>query len=137
MATKKTSSEKEKTQKKPKLSDAVIVATFMYNLDYPLKNEVEELRQIIKSVDKNISERIKWNAPSYFTTADFLTFNLRSTEYVLLIFHHIAIAEISSPLLEGDYKDRRMVYFRNSASIKKGKKELKRIISEMALKLAQ
>ncbi len=135
MAAKKPSTDTVKVSKKTKLSDAEIVTSFMDNLDYPLKKEVEELRKIINSVDKNISERIKWNAPSYFTTADFLTFNLRSTEYVLLIFHDIAIVEISSPLLEGDYKDRRMVYFRDSASIKKGKEELKRIIAEMALKL--
>jgi uncharacterized protein YdhG (YjbR/CyaY superfamily) len=136
MPAKKPSAETTKASKKPRLSDAEIVASFMDNLQYPLKNEVEELRKIIKSTEKNISERIKWNAPSYFTTADFLTFNLRSAEYVLLIFHHITIVDIHSPLLEGDYKDRRMVYFRDSASIKKGKEELKRIITEMTIKLA-
>jgi hypothetical protein len=33
-------------------------------------------------------------------------------------------------LLEGDYKDRRMVYFDNMAAIKKNKKELNDIISD-------
>jgi hypothetical protein len=135
MASKKTKQEVVIHSKKKKPTDADAVSVFMDNLAYPLKKEVEALRKIIKSVDKNISERIKWNAPSYYTTADFLTFNLRSAEYVLLIFHHIAIVDISSQLLEGDYKDRRMMYFRDSASIKKDKEELMRIIAEMVAQL--
>jgi len=33
-------------------------------------------------------------------------------------------------LLEGDYKDRRLVYFNSLSEIKSGKKELERIIDE-------
>lgn len=114
------------------------VTEFMSKLEHPFKAEIEALRRIIKGANKQIHERIKWNAPSYYyqTTpdaagTDFLTFHTKAKEHVHLIFHHAAIAKIKSPLLEGDYKDRRMVYFKNSKAVKANKKELERIITEL------
>ncbi|MBK9014156.1 MAG: DUF1801 domain-containing protein [Saprospiraceae bacterium] len=94
---------------KSKKTDETLVAEYMQNLEHPLKAEIEALRQIIKAANPAISERIKWNAPSYYAKEDFLTFNHRMVDKVHLIFHHAKIAEIDSPILEGDYKDRRMV----------------------------
>ncbi|NIJ54156.1 DUF1801 domain-containing protein [Dyadobacter arcticus] len=115
----------------PKLTDAEQVSIFMDHLDHPLKAEIEALRIIIKNVHPEISERVKWNAPSYYTSADFLTFNPRMTNKVHLIFHHIAIVDIKSPLLEGTYKDRRMTYFENMADVEAKKPELERILKEI------
>jgi hypothetical protein len=116
---------------KPKKSDAEFVAEYMLQLDHPLKAEIEVLREIIKGASPAICERIKWNAPSYYAGEDFLTFNHRMTDRVHLIFHHAKIAEINSPLLEGDYKDRRMVYFKNKDEVQLNKTELVRIIREL------
>ena len=41
------------------------VNDFMEKLDHPLKPEVQVIRDIIKGVNKNITEQIKWNAPSF------------------------------------------------------------------------
>jgi uncharacterized protein YdhG (YjbR/CyaY superfamily) len=114
----------------PKLSDAEQVAEFMEKLDHPLKAEIEAVRHIIKNSSPLISERIKWNAPSYYTSADLLTFNPKTTKNVQIVFHHIAIVDIKSDLLEGNYKDRRLVHLLDMAEVMAKKAELERIIQE-------
>lgn len=116
--------------RKPATTDAEKVMAYLQQLDHPLKPEIEQLRTIVKSAHPQISERIKWNAPSYYTSADLLTFNLRPTQHVHLVFHHPAIVQIQSPLLEGDYKDRRMAYFANMEAVLAHQPELERIVKE-------
>lgn len=116
--------------RKPKLSDSEQVAEYMRQLEHPLKAEIEAVRQIIKKADPSISERIKWNAPSYYTSADLLTFNPRTTGKVQIVFHHIAIVSIQSGLLEGNYKDRRLVHLTDMADVLAKQAELERIIKE-------
>jgi uncharacterized protein YdhG (YjbR/CyaY superfamily) len=106
------------------------VNTFMQQLEHPLKAEIEAVRAIIKANHK-IAERIKWNAPSFFYTDDLATIHVKARQHVHLIFHHPAIVKIKSTLLEGDYKDRRMMYFENMKEVKARKKELTRIIKEL------
>ncbi len=50
---------------------------------------------------------------------------------ILLVFHHPSVVNIKSALLEGDYKDRRLVYFKNKTEAEAHKKELSRIINEI------
>ena len=50
--------------KKP--SSAEQVATFIQNLDHPLADVINSLREIISDTDKHIEEEIKWNAPALF-----------------------------------------------------------------------
>src|SRR4051812_25516449 len=109
-------------------NDEQEVDAFMQLLEHPLKNEMEAVRQIIKT-NSRLSERIKWAAPSYyFDKTDLVTFNLRQAKGVMLVFHHIAIVSIKSDLLEGDYKDRRLMYFANMAEVEVKKPELERIM---------
>ena len=126
-----TKSTTNKKARLPKLSDDEQVIAYMDRLQHPLKAGVEMVRTIIKDSNSNLSERIKWNAPSYYYKEDLVTFNLRALDTVHLVFHHIAITRIASPLLQGDYKDRRMVYFHDLAEIKAAKKELQRILREL------
>jgi uncharacterized protein YdhG (YjbR/CyaY superfamily) len=107
------------------------VSDFMNKLKHPFKAEVEAVRSIIKKANKNIAERIKWKAPSYYYKEDIVTFNLREEKQVHLVFHHPAIVKIKSRLLEGNYDKRRMTYFKTMAGIKANKKELGRIINEL------
>ena len=113
------------------MTDAEKVAEYMQELEHPLKAEIEALRTIIKETDARISERIKWKAPSYYCKEDFLTFNHRMQDKVHLIFHNDAIPKVNSDILEGDYKDRRMVYFKDMTDILAKKTELQRIITEL------
>jgi uncharacterized protein YdhG (YjbR/CyaY superfamily) len=124
--------EKKASEKfKGKLPDAEQVVEYMKNLAHPLKPEIEAVRKIIKTANRKIAERIKWNAPSYYYKQDLVTFNLRATRHVHLVFHHPAIVEIKSDLLQGDYKDRRVIYLRNMQEVKRSKKDLENIMSEL------
>ncbi|CAD5262532.1 MULTISPECIES: DUF1801 domain-containing protein [unclassified Imperialibacter] len=112
-----------------KLSEAEQVAAYIAALDHPLKPQVETLRTIIKSAGP-LSERIKWNAPSYYYKEDFVTFNLHDKKAIRLIFHHPSIVAVKSDILEGDWKDRRIVYIKNAEEASSKKAELERIIKD-------
>ena len=108
------------------------VDEFLRELNHPLKAEVEAVRSIIKSVNKDINEEVKWNAPSFNYKGEYLvTFNLRNTERIHLVFHNAKISNVKSELLEGDYKDRRMTYFADMKEIKAKKAELERILKQL------
>lgn len=63
------------------------VNQYLESLDHPFKAEIEALRGIILKSDGRISEGIKWNAPSYYCTEWFATFNFRKKDAVQIIFH--------------------------------------------------
>jgi uncharacterized protein YdhG (YjbR/CyaY superfamily) len=124
--------DKKKARPKPlektRPNDEESVKKFMAKLDPGAKSEMEAVRKIIKSASPYLKERIKWNAPSYYYGADIVTFGPYKTHKLLLVFHHPAVVKVVSPLLEGDYKDRRLVRFANKAAATKNKSELVRII---------
>lgn len=108
------------------------VDEFMEKLDHPLKAEIEALRKIIHGAGTEITEQLKWNAPSYSYRGEYLvTFNLRDTKRVHLVFHNPHIPKIKSNLLEGDYADRRMTYFSDMKDVKAKKAELQRVLKEL------
>ena len=124
-----------KKNKTSATTDAEIVAQFMQVLHHPLKAEIEAVRQIILGANPEIKERIKWNAPSYYTTEDLVTFNPRTPKFVHLVFHHKEIVNITSPLLQGNYKDRRMMYLHTMQEVKENKKELQKIMNDLLNKI--
>lgn len=128
MTAKKETTGKTKAVKK---TDAEKVAEFMEALEHPLKREIEAVRGIIKTADSRIGERIKWNAPSYYYREDLVTFQLRATEHVHLVFHHPSIETIASSLLQGEYKGRRMTYFKNMEEVRNGEEELRRVVGKL------
>jgi uncharacterized protein YdhG (YjbR/CyaY superfamily) len=141
---KKPSAAPEKTAAKapakksaPKMSDADAVKEYMDKLDHPLLAEIEAVRKIIRGSDSKIAERIKWNAPSYYYKEDLVTFNNRALQHVHLVFHHPNIVKIKSALLEGDYKDRRMMYFKDMKAVKAHKKDLESIMQQLVAFLDQ
>ncbi len=108
------------------------VDKFLQELSHPLKAEVEAVRSIVKGADKNINEEIKWKAPSFNYKGEYLvTFNLRDTKRIHLVLHNPMISKVKSDLLEGDYKDRRMMYFADMKDIKAKKTELEKILKQL------
>jgi uncharacterized protein YdhG (YjbR/CyaY superfamily) len=108
------------------------VDEFLRELSHPLKAEVEAVRSIIKGVNKDINEEIKWNAPSFNYKGEYLvTFNLRDTKRIHLVFHNSKISNVKSELLEGNYKDRRMTYFADMKEIKAKKAELEKTLRQL------
>jgi uncharacterized protein YdhG (YjbR/CyaY superfamily) len=108
------------------------VNEFMEKLDHPFKAEVQALRDIIKSANKDIFEEIKWNAPSYSYLGNYLvTFNLWERNRVHLVFHNPAISKVKSKLLEGTYVDRRMAYFISMEEIESKRAALKKVLKDL------
>ena len=106
------------------------VDAFMEQLDHPFKAEVQTVREIIKNVHPGITEEIKWNAPSFSYKGYMATFNLWAKKHVHLVFHNGAILSNESGLLEGDYVDRRMMYFSDMADVKAKQPILEKAIRE-------
>jgi uncharacterized protein YdhG (YjbR/CyaY superfamily) len=108
------------------------VDEFMQALDHPFKTEVQVVRDIIKGVDKDIAEEVKWKAPSFNYKGEYLvTFNLREEKRIHLVFHNPLIPKVKSSLLEGDYIDRRMVYFANMQDVKANKPALEKALKDL------
>ncbi len=124
MATIKTGTDKNKELETP---DNLMLA-----VNHPLKAEIEELRKIIKAASEKISERIKWNAPSYYYIKDIAAFNLHQEKFVQIIFifyNGNMIAE-SGGLLEGKWKNRREARFYSKEDIKNKRSNLEKVVRE-------
>ncbi|MGZ8558564.1 MAG: DUF1801 domain-containing protein [Chitinophagaceae bacterium] len=113
------------------ISDEEKINAWMNKLDQNVKAEIDSIRKIIRNASPGLNERIKWNAPSYYYKEDIVTFGPCKPGKILLVFHHPAIVTVKSRLLEGDYKDRRLVHFKNKADAHHNKNELVRIINEI------
>ena len=60
----------------------------MEGLDHPLKEEIERLRSAILDSNDNITEHIKWKAPSFcYAGEDRVTFRLYPEDRAQLVFH--------------------------------------------------
>src|SRR5258705_3174323 len=117
--------------KKAKPTEKEQVSEWLSKLDPAMKPAIDAVRKIIRAAGPKLNERIKWNAPSYYYKEDIVTFGpVRNKDKIILVFHNPNIVKIRSSLLQGDYKDRRLVYFNSLSEIKSGKNELERIIGE-------
>ena len=126
-----------KSSKPGKPTDDEQVSEYMSKLKGEQKKDMEAVRKLIKKSNAKLNERIKWNAPSYSYKQDIVTFGPYKTHKLLLVFHHPAVVAIKSELLKGDYKDRRLVYFKDAADAEKNKKEFTRIINEIIKQIDQ
>jgi uncharacterized protein YdhG (YjbR/CyaY superfamily) len=108
------------------------VDEFMEKLDHPFKAEVQAIREVIKNVNKDIMEEIKWNAPSFAYKGEYLvTFNLWEKKRIHLVFHNPYISKVKSKFLEGNYDHRRMTYFSNMNDIKAKQPALEKVLKDL------
>ena len=108
------------------------VEEFLRELNHPLKAEIEAVRFIIKGVNKDINEEIKWKAPSFNYKGEYLmTFNLWEEKRIHLVFHNPQISRVKSKILEGDYRDRRMAYFADMKDVKAKKSLLEKVLRDL------
>ena len=118
-----------KARAKP--TEAEQVNDWMDKLDASFKPSINAVRKIIKTAATKLNERIKWNAPSYYYKEDIVTFGpTKAKDKIILVFHHPDIVKIRSELLQGNYKNRRLVYLNSMKEVKDAQKELERIIKE-------
>ena len=131
------------TAKTTKPSEPDKVDAYMRDLQHPLKNLAEALRQIILSADKNIGEEVKWNSPTFFYAGAMrpfdpkeykrylIVFNLHKKDHIMLVFPSGAKVEDTSGLLVGDYADgRRLALFYSMDEIKAKEKALQKVIKK-------
>lgn len=66
-----------------------LVRIYLENLDHPLKSEILKIREMVFKANPNLTEQIKWNAPSFCLTGeDKITFNLPpKKDSIQLVFH--------------------------------------------------
>ena len=108
------------------------VDEFMDGLDHPFKAEVQTVRDIIKNVNNDIAEEIKWKAPSFSYNGEYLvTFNLWEREHIHLVFHNPEISKVKSKLLEGNYDHRRMAHFSDKDDIKAKRAALEKVLKDL------
>lgn len=111
---------------KSKLSDSEQVTEYISKQVPQVAATMQAIREALLSVNQDISEHIKWNAPAfYFNGAmaafdakeykrDIVVYNLRKNGDILLIFPTGSAINDASGLLEGSYTDgRRMVTISN------------------------
>ena len=127
---------------KIKLTDEEQVSKHIEKLDKTLAEIVETLRQIILKTDAEISERIKWNNPSFYYTGDMKPFDPKEYKREIIVFNLFkgkimlvfpSGSKITNTfgLLEGDYKDgRRLVIFKDLEDVLSKKNALQSIIKE-------
>lgn len=108
------------------------VDAFLRELNHPLTAEIEAVRSIIKGVNKDIAEEVKWKAPSFNYKGEYLvTFNLWETKRIHLVFHNPQIVKVKSELLEGNYENRRMMYLADMKDIKAKKAKFEKILKDL------
>jgi hypothetical protein len=114
----------------PLQNDSSAVESYMRDIDHPFKAEMEAVRAIILGVSDKISERIKWNAPSFFYKEDLGAFNPRASEYahLILLFPGGEGMDDKSGLLEGNHKDRREAKFHSLDDVKAKKRALEKLV---------
>jgi hypothetical protein len=126
-------------KKKPTVNKTAEVDAFMETLNHPLKAEVQAVRDIIKGVNPDVTEHIKWNAPSFcYNGDDRVTMNLRATDNLQLIFHRGAKVKDSKDftfkdstgLLEWLAADRAIVKLRNMEDVTAKKAALAKVVNQ-------
>lgn len=116
-------------------------AAFMDQLDHPLKDVAAELRDIVRHAHPELTEGVKWNAPSYSIGGDDrITFNLSANDKVRIIFHRGAkmkdartghgIIDDPAGLLEWASDDRAIATFRTQEEAASAKRALVAVIKE-------
>ena len=118
-----------------------VVTEFLDEQNHPFRKEIEYLRNCILSVNKSLTENIKWNGPNYcFDNEDRITMRIQPpTKQVQLIFHR-GVKKLEQPknkliankskMLVWKENDRAIVTFKKMKDIQIGKTELTTIISE-------
>lgn len=106
------------------------VSEFINQLEHPFKKEIIAIREVILDASIQITEDIKWSAPSFAYKENMATVNLRSKKCVSLTFHKGAIINDTSGLLEGDSKEARVARFYSMDDVHNKRKNLMAVVQK-------
>lgn len=122
-------------------TEHMTVDEFIESSTHQLKKEMIALRKIIAKSNPELTQQIKWNAPSFcFNGEDRITFNLSKSDAVLLIFHRGAkarkltakapILKTNHELLEWPAPDRGVMKFKSMEDVTAAKTKLDAIVKD-------
>jgi len=116
----------------------------MKELNHPLKEIVQYVRELILSIDKKIGEGIYWNAPTFFFTGNMKPFDpkeykryivgfvFNKQDCIRMVFLQGSTVLDKTEILEGDFKDnRKLVVFKSLEEAKRKENALKDIIKQL------
>lgn len=118
------------------------VTYFLDELNHPLRNEIELLRNYILSANNNLTENTKWNGPNYCVdNADRITMRIQppTTKQIQIIFHCGAkvqeepkekLIQPNLDILTWKTNDRAVATFKNIQNIENAKTDLTKIIND-------
>jgi hypothetical protein len=128
--------------KKAKLSYSEQVTEYIAQLPQEIQASVEYLRQVMLSINDEISEHIKWNSPAFYYSgtmkafnakeykSDILVMNLRKEKIMCVLPTGIYLTK-NTEILEGNYTDgRRLINFQNVEDIKAKESIFRKTIQE-------
>jgi hypothetical protein len=132
--------------KTPKLTGSEAVSAYIAQLDEPVGPIVEKLRQIILNTDPEISEEIKWNAPSFYYTGEMKPFDAKEYKRhiivmnlhkrILLVFPSGAKINNDNNLLTGDYTDgRRLINITDMSDVLQKEQALRDAVKDWISKV--
>ncbi len=123
---------------KPNLNPEV--SQFLNALNHPFRPEIEALRHIILSVNKGLTENIKWNGPNYcFNNEDRITMSIQPPKQVRIILHCGAKVKTApkEKLIKNDFgildwkgNDRAIATFKSMDDVERMKENLMKILVE-------
>ncbi|PZR40268.1 MAG: DUF1801 domain-containing protein [Azospira oryzae] len=137
----KVATPKTTVKKTPARSGEEQVSLLIRKTTHPLKEVMEEVRKLILGTNNEITEHIKWNAPSFCIDGDDrITFNLSKNDYLLLVFHRGAKVKDSkgkgplfndtSGLLEWLTNDRATIKISGTREMTSKKHLLKKVVKQ-------
>lgn len=112
---------------------------FLEKLKHPHKAGIEQLRTLILGLSKEITEEIKWNAPSFKLDDHFATFRVQPPKNIQLILHTGAKVKAkpkafeiddSASLLKWPAKDRAVLTLESTAALKTHKTAVLKILKQ-------
>lgn len=114
------------------------VTNFLDEQNHPFRAEIDTLRNLILSVDSELSENIKWNGPNFlFKGEDRITLKIQPPTKLQLIFHLGAKVteqpkakriEEDFNLLEWKENNRALATFKTKEDIVQNEGALKKIV---------
>jgi hypothetical protein len=132
--------------KTPKLTGSEAVSAYIAQLDETVGPIVEKLRQIFLDTAPEISEEIKWNAPSFYYTGEMKPFDpkeykrhiivMNLHKRILLVFPSGAKIDNANGLLTGDYADgRRLITITNMSDVLQKEQAIRAVIKDWISKV--
>jgi len=116
------------------------VTQFLDALNHPFRAEIEALRHIILSIDKSITENIKWNGPNYcYKNDDRITTSIQPPKQLRRVLHCGAKVKTApkEKLIKNDYgilewkgNDRAIATFKSMQDVERMKENLIMILVE-------